>query len=261
VNYIDEVNGVSTTLAAAIGSADTTIQVVSSTGFAVGSMVAVDEETIVIQAISGTTWTVWRAQNASTAATHAAAATLFGQASKVFVYPFELNFFGSSAAPLWSAIESVPCVRIASLDLTVTNTFGSSPSAVTNFLGISSDSSESGALPGLRTNQGGQFTFQVDGVLFVESTVASPLSVHAAVSVRDVYAVVGAAPTGAPVTLLLRRNAAPYTTVTISAGQTVSGAISGASLAPLQPGDLLTFDLTGIGSSTPGQDLTLIVRL
>jgi hypothetical protein len=261
VNYLDELSVVSTTLAAAIGATDTTIQVASSAGFAAGSMVAVEAETIIIQSISGTTWTVQRGQSASTAASHASAATLFLQVSKAFVFPFDLNFFGSSVAPLWSATESVPCARLASLQLTVTNTFGDSPAAVDSFLGLSSDGSEPGWLPGLRTNQGGQFTFQVDGVLFVESAVAAPLSVHAAVSVRDVYAVVGTAPTGTPVTLLLRRNAAPYTTITIAAGQTVSGAVSGASLAPLQAGDLLTFDLTGIGSSTPGQDLTLIVRL
>jgi hypothetical protein len=224
-------------------------------------MVALEAETIVIQTITGTTWTVLRGQNASTAAAHASGVALFLQVSKVFVYPCKLSFFGSSAAPLWSATESVPCARIASLQLTVTNTFGDSPAAVTNFLGLSSDGSDPGSLPGLRTNQGGQFTFQVDGVLFVESSVAAPLSVHAAVSVRDVYALVGTAPISAPVTLLLRRNAVPYATVTISAGQTVSGAVSGASLAPLRAGDLLTFDLTGIGSSIAGQDLTLIVRL
>jgi hypothetical protein len=261
VNYVDELGVVSTTLAAEIGAADTTIQVASSAGFSAGNVIALDAESIVIQSISGTTWTVQRGQCASTAATHASGATLFLQVSKVFVYPFGLNFFGSSAAPLWSATESLPCARIAALQLNVTNTFGDSAVAATNFLGISSDGSEPGWLPGLRTNQGGQFTFQVDGVLFVESAVAAPLPVHAAVSVRDVYAVVGAAPTGAPVTILLRRNAAPYTTVMIAADQTVSGAVSGASLAPLQPGDLLTFDLTGIGSATPGQDLTLIVRL
>ncbi len=262
VNYIDESSTTSTTLAAAVSSSATTIQVASSTGFTVGSMVAIDMETVTIQAISGTTWTVQRGRMGSTASGHSSAAVVFLQTSKIFVYPFALNFLSSSAAALWSAVESMPCARIASVELLVTNTFGNSPTAVTNFLIASPDGSESGALQGLRTNQGGQFSVQVNGVLFVESDVMAPLSVHTTGSVRDIYAIVGAAPSGAAVTILVRRNGSPYATLTIPDGQTVSTpSVSGASLPTLNEGDLLTFDLTGIGSSTAGQDLTLVIRL
>ena len=66
---------------------------------------------------------------------------------------------------------------------------------------------------------------------------------------------------GIAITVLVRRNAAPYATVSIAGGNTVSSAVSGASLAPLQPGDLLTLDITGVGSTSPGQDLSLFIRL
>jgi hypothetical protein len=188
-------------------------------------------------------------------------ATAFQQSSKVFLYPFELGFFNSSGAAIWRATESLASVRIASLELKVTNAFGDSAKSINSFLSLDSDLGEAGSLPGMRTDQGGQFVFQIAGVLFVESAPTAPLPVHAATSVRDVYAVVSVAPAGAPVTVLLRRNAVPYATVIVPAGNTISGAVSGASLAPLQSGDLLTFDITGVGTTTPGQDLSVIVRL
>jgi hypothetical protein len=260
-NYVDELNPISTTLRTAIGASDTTLQVASSTGFLNGDLVAIDQETIVIQTISGTTWTILRGQQATSGAAHAIGAALYRQVSKLLVYPFDVNFFGTTAAGLWTARETLPCARIASIQLFVTNSFGDSPTVVNDYLQFDAESGETGSAAGVRTSLGGQFTIQVAGVLFVEPSVAAPLPVHATISVRDIYAVAGAAPAGAPVTVLLRRNSAPYATVTISAGNTVSNAISGATLAPLQPADLLTIDITGVGSTTPGSDLTVVVRL
>ncbi len=261
VNYVGELASTSSVLAGGVSAADTSFTVASSAGFSAGDLVALESETIRIENIQGNTWTVSRGQKGSTAAPHADGATLFRQSTKVFLFPFDLNFFGSPDGASWRAAESLPNARIASMELTVTNAFGDSPTTVQDLLSFNSDAGAAGSLPGLRTNRGGQFLFQVDGILFLESAPTAPLSVHAATSVRDIYAVVAVAPAGAPVTVVLRRNGDQYATVTIPPGETASAAVSGASLAPLQPGDLLTFDIAGVGSTAPGQDLTLVVRL
>lgn len=261
VNLVDELNPASTTLTTSITSTATTMQVASSSAFLVGDLAAIDQETILIQGIAGTTWTVARGRQSTTAASHILGAAIYRQVSKVFVYSFELNFFGSTAAALWSARETLPFARIASVSLRVTNAFGDSATTVNNYLLFDDESAESGSAQGIRTSLGGQFTIQVPGVLFVESSPAAPLPVHTTVSVRDVYAIAGTPPAGASVTVLVRRNGSPYATVSIPSGSTFSNAVSGATLAPLQAGDLLTIDITGVGSSTPGSDLTVVVRL
>ncbi len=66
-----------TTLAAGAGAADTTIAVVSATGFpAVPFYVKIDSEVLKVTAVSGTTFTVARAQGGSTAAAHNSGATV-----------------------------------------------------------------------------------------------------------------------------------------------------------------------------------------
>jgi hypothetical protein len=67
----------STTLSAAITSGATTISVASNTGFpAVPFRIGIDGEILIVTATSGTTWTVARGADASTAAAHAAGATV-----------------------------------------------------------------------------------------------------------------------------------------------------------------------------------------
>lgn len=66
----------------------------------------------------------------------------------------------------------------------------------------------------------------------------------------------GVAPTGDDFVLVLNRNGAPWVTATVPAGQTsVLVAID----EDLADGDDLTVDVTSVGSSEPGQDLTAIL--
>ena len=263
VNYASELTPLHTTLAqpGGIGGADTTLTVASPSGFAAGDFIAIDEEALEILAVNGATWTVSRAAQGSTAASHADGARVDRLAAKVFVLTLEPGFFGTPESGMWSDALPIPGVRITSVELLVSNSFGDSPVSVNNYLTASSDAGLAGALPGLRTNRGGQFTFQIDGTLVIENDPRSALAVHADVGIRDLYAFVRVAPTSLPVQITVKRNGAALETLAIPAGQNYSPTISEASREPLIAGDVLSFDVTSVGSGEPGRDLTLVIRI
>lgn len=80
-------------------------------------------------------------------------------------------------------------------------------------------------------------------------------------SVRDIYAIVSTAPTGAAITLQITRNNVPYTSVQIPAGATISNLVDGFGMAALRSGDQLNLSIAGVGTATPGSGLTVIIRL
>jgi hypothetical protein len=117
---------------------------------------------------------------------------------------------------------------------------------------------------GLRTLSGGQITIQVEGFLAIQSDAAPPLVVDAAHSMRDVFAVIGEAPTGAPVELRLRQDTEEICRLTIATGATQSNVVKGFGLRALQAQSLIHLDILSAGQTsdtTPGRDLTVIVRL
>jgi hypothetical protein len=65
--------------------------------------------------------------------------------------------------------------------------------------------------------------------------------------------------------LQLNRNGALWATVSFAAGATQSSpVIDGFGLTPLRggaPGDVLSLNVAGVGTMSPGSDLTLIIRL
>jgi hypothetical protein len=259
--YVDELSPVSATLSADAAVSDLTFTVNSSEGFTAGDLAVVEGETVRIEEINEAVWTVTRALEGSTAAAHAAGKTCWKLSRQVFTYPFTQNFFSSVESQSWRSTESLPCARLAVLRLQVDNAFGPSPEKAVSLLVFQSDGNMEGAQRGLRTNRGGQFLFQVEGVLFLESAPTPALPAHVATSIRDVYALAGSAPAGAALTAVLRRNGEAVATLSIPADATVSPSVSGASLPPLAAGDLLTFDITSVGTTDPGRDLTLVVRI
>lgn len=261
VHFVDELAPVSVALSAAVDATATTFPVTSSDGFAAGDLAAVQQETVLIEEIDGLSWTVARAQQGSTAASHTSGAIVWKLMQQVFTYPFRQNFFGTPESVSWHSTEAMACARLTSLELEVSNAFGPSPLAVADLLVFQSDGSAAGAQPGLRTNRGGEFLFQVEGVLFIEAAPTAPLPVHVATSIRDIYALAAWPAAGAPITVVVRLNGDVLATVSIATGATVSPSVSGASLPPLAPGDLLSFDITGVGTTDPGRDLTVVVRI
>lgn len=261
VSHVDEIAPTSTTLSAAALAGDPVLHAASSANFVAGQLVALDSEILELSAINGTQWTVLRGRKGTAAAAHSAGADIYLLSGKAFLFPFDPQFFSTPEAAIWRTSESFPSARIAAVEMSVHNAFGDSPTAVQEFLSFQSDPGASGTRPGLRTNKGGEYVMQADGTLAIEAAPSPPLPVAIATSVRDVFARLALAPAGAGITITVKRNGAAYATVTIPAGQTVSNTVSGAALAALQPGDLLTFDITGVGSTYPGSDLTVVVRL
>lgn len=71
----------------------------------------------------------------------------------------------------------------------------------------------------------------------------------------SIYATVETAPTGAALLITVKKNGSSYTTLTIAAGATASETDTG--LGSAADGDLFTFDITQVGSTYPGWNLTV----
>ena len=142
--------------------------------------------------------------------------------------------------------------KVASAELFVTNSKGNSPTAAIN-LTQSVDY-------GLRTLSGGQYSFQVQGFLAVDSNPAPNVVVEAAHAVQDVYAVVKQAPVGGPIEITVSQDGSSYCSLTIPDGGTVSPSVDGFG-TPLLAQAQLSIAITAVGQTTPGSDLTVILRL
>ena len=252
----DELSGPSTTLlAAAISAVDTTLTLSQAGSAQVGSLVQVEGEVMRVTLVSGggTQYDVDRGQCESTAAAHAINTPTYDLKEQSVVVPLEKNFFGSTASGSWSHSEWIPNVRLACAELLTTNSFGQSPLATNNY----------SALPegGLRTLHGGQFSFQIEGLLAVLDDAVPAVSVQENLSIRDAYAVVKGAPLGADLQVRVNQDGMEITTLTVTAGQTFGTVVSGAELPVLQSLSNLTLDIVAIGTDYPGRDLTVTIRV
>jgi hypothetical protein len=251
-HYYDEVNGTAIGLNAAVGSGDASIQF--SAVVAAGSLVQLDEEIILAGATdSGGNTAVTRGIHQTAASGHLVATPVYPLVPKVVIVPFIKNFFGTPASGYWNYNLELPDVRIASVELYMTNSLGDGGVAV-NQLTTTNDH-------GLRTLAGGQYSFQVTGYLAVQTGAAPNIIVDASRSIQDMYAVLRSPSSGAGVTLEINRNFAPYATIQFDPGATTSYVVPGFGLPPLTAGDQLGLDVNGVGTSNPGSDLTVVVRL
>jgi len=242
-------------LASAIGPQHTFLDLTTPGGALAGSFVQLEAEVALVTAVSnnGTRYTLTRGMQTSTATAHASGTVVYGLEKKIQIVPFVRDFFGSPASGSWSFPVPLPDCRVVSAELYVTNTKGNSPTGAicltqtTDF--------------GLRTLAGGQFSFQVEGFLAIETGATPDLIVEQTHSVRDVYGVIRQAPAGGPVQLQVNQNGAAYCSLTIASGAAISNSVAGGSLPPLTAGARLTLDITMVGPTNPGADLTVIIRL
>ncbi len=257
--YWDELNGPSTAvLGTALGEADTSLTMGAAASVQAGDLIQIEQEILVVQgAVSnGTSIPVARGSHGSTAAVHAAQTAVYFLERKTFIAPFPADFFGSPASGSYSYPVSIPDVRIAVAELFVTNSRGNSDVARKSYTAT--------ADLGLRTLSGGQLSIQVEGPLAIQTNAAPLLLVESAHSVRDVYAVVKDAPTGAPIAMQVTQNGAPYCQLTIPAGATTSNIVDGFALGPLAAKAQIGLDITSVAQTadtTPGRDLTVTIRL
>jgi hypothetical protein len=241
-------------LASAAAATDTVLNLAAAGTATTGSFVQVDAEVMQIVAVQngGLQYQVMRGMHQTAAAAHAAQTPVYQLSSSVSVVPFPLGFFGSPLSGNWSYPTALPNVKVASAELVVTNSRGNSPSNSIN-LTQSTDY-------GLRTLSGGQYSIQVQGFLAVDSNPAPNVVVEAAHAVQDIYAIVKQAPAGSAIQMTLSQNGAPYCTLTIPDGATVSASVDGFGL-PLLAQAQISMAITGVGQNNPGSDLTVILRL
>ena len=252
----DELSGPSgTLLAAAISATDTTLTLNQAGSAQVGDFVQLESEIMLVDGVqgAGTQYTVQRGQCLSTAATHAFNTPVFHLQTRTIVVPFEESFFGTPAAGNWSHSEWLPNIRLACADLWVTNVFGMSPVGTNNYSQLLDG--------GLRTLRGGQFNFQVEGLLAILNDAVPAVSVQETLSVRDIYASVKSAPTGADLQLQINQDGVLFATLSIVDGQVVSVPVNGAELPVLQSGSNLTLDISAVGTTFPGRGLTVTIRV
>jgi len=256
IYYFDEITGQpQSKLSADIPATGLTIELTVAGASPVGSFIEIDSELMRVDGVlnSGTRYQVTRAMLGTTAAAHTAPASVYPLQNKLAVGSFPRDFFGSPASGAWSLPVLLPNARVTAAELFVTNSNGNSPTAaiaVTHTLDA-----------GLRTLSGGQYSIDVEGFLAIENGAATDLLIEADHSARDVYAVVSQAPTDTPIGLRLNQNGSVYCTLTIPVGALISPSQDGLLLPPLLTGARVTLDITSVGQTNPGSDLTVIIRL
>jgi Putative phage tail protein len=243
-------------LASDMAAADTVLNLSQAGNAKAGTFVQVEAEVMQVQGVQngGLQYQVARGMHGTAAVAHVSqpALPVYHLQSKVAVAPFPLDFFGSPLAGNWSYPLALPDARVASAELFVTNSRGNSPVGSVNLTQLVDY--------GLRTLSGGQYSLQVSGFLAVDSAAAPNLVVEAAHAVRDIYAVVKGAPAGGPVQLTVSQNGTLYASLTIPAGATISSRLNCFAM-PLAEQAQLSLAVTAVGPTSPGSDLTVILRL
>jgi hypothetical protein len=256
--YWNELNSPSTiTLAAAIAATDLTITLSAAGSSSAGDRLQVEAEILlVITVVSSTEYQVTRGADGTTAAIHSSGVPIYALEINVSIVPFVSGFFGSPASGDYSYSVFLPDIRIASAALFMTNVYGSGSATFAPFTGTVDQ--------GLRTLSGGQLSLQVEGYLAIQTDATPPLVIEATEAVRDIFAVLGEAPSGGSVELQLRQGSTVYCSLTIADGTTTSASIGGFGLPPLIASGLMSLDILsvpGAADTLPGADLTVIMRL
>ena len=255
----NELNSPTTfSLAAAAANTDATLTLNAAGPAVAGDLIQIDGEILLVTATGsgGTVYTVTRGSHGSTAAGYALGALVYHLSLDVEIMPFVPGFFGSPASGSYGYSIFLPDVRVGAAEFFVTNEFGSSPVTAISF-GATTDE-------GLRTLAGGQMSIQVDGYLAVETGAAPPLVVDEALAARDIFAVVGQAPSGGAISLQLRQGSTVWCSLTIPDGATISNVVDGFGLPALAAEAQVLLDILSVPTASgtlPGQDLTVTIRL
>jgi hypothetical protein len=257
--YWNELNSPSTiTLAAAIATTDTTITLSAAGSGSPGDRLQIETEILYIASVvsGGLQYQVTRGEDGTTAAAHLSGVPIYALEANVSIVPFVSGFFGSPASGDFSYSVFLPDVRIAVAGLFMTNVYGSGSATLAPFVATVDQ--------GLRTLSGGQLSLQVEGYLATQTDAAPPLVIEATEAVRDIFAVVGEAPSGGAIQLQLRQGSTVFCTLTIADGTTTSPSVNGFGLPPLVASSLVSLDILsvpGAADTLPGSDLTVIIRL
>jgi hypothetical protein len=241
-------------LSSAITTTDVSISVTGST-ISHGSFVRLDSELMRVETISagGTTLTVTRGLFGTTPTAAALGATLVPLRATTATVPFPRHFFGTPASGNWTYSIPLENARVAAANFSVTNSQGNSMAASQSYTNTLDQ--------GLRTLSGGQFSLQLSGPLAIENGAAPEVVLEADHPVGYVSAYLSEAPVGDDVQVRINLNSSALCTLTFSADSVTSNGVRGASLPVMRRGDRLSLDVISVGSTLPGSDLTVVVRI
>ena len=225
----------------------------------VGDVLQIDGEIVQVANIilAGSQFQISRGELGTSAALHSVGSYVYKLRRQTVVSAFPRDFFGSPASGAWSQEVALPHCRVAAGEMFVTNSHGESEVERLSLTGFTPY--------GLRTLSGGQYSFQIEGYLAIQTGAAPEIVVESPRVVRDVFAILKNAPSGppgsSPVSIELKVDSQPYASLQIPINQTTSNAVNGFWLPPLQTESKLSIDITGVGETLPGSDLTVIIRM
>lgn len=222
---------------------------------------------------AGNNWTLSRAQFGTTKATHASAVRIYKAQIRKFVFDAATGDYANvsdvTAVPDRLDME-LPNACVLAIVGATRNDYGTSAQYTYNCAQAS--------VPGLRTLNGGNYTFQRSGDLAVASQTAISKRVQYPSSIRVAYATVETAPTGSSAIVKIQRSATEgaswedLETLTIAVSDAANfdpdvnppgdrrTPYSGSWPFPiLRAEDLLDISITQIGSTVAGANLTVEV--
>lgn len=274
----DEPVRIKNTLAANVLVGASSMQITDASVFKVGQFVNIGNETVQITG-PGTdgapplsnTVTILRAQGLSTAEAHTSGDVVYGLTIEVLTLHFDIGYTlthptGSLANGQYYVHNFRPGrKRIVYAKLGFINGQLSSPYIEKGFLSAGWTPPISGQLPGLRTSVGDKISMVVNGPLMVGDDVADDL-ILGPTSIGEIFAKLGTASTGADIHFRLdiidtATGALVYTggTVTIAATTTGVGIFASGSETGNVEGWAFRLVILQVGSTTPGEDLTVVV--
>ena len=257
--YWNELNGAAgSQLAAALDASSTTCTPATGGTFNLDDVLQIDGEILLVSQAPGTggTLTIDRGVLSSTASAHTNGTAIYTLTRRTYVMPFPQGFFGSPASGSYAYGMDLADVRIAGAEFFMTNKVGNGPVQSACYTNTTDE--------GLRTLSGGQFCFQISGVVAVQNDAAPKVTVESALSIGDVFATVNVAPSGGDLVVAVTQNEVALCQVTIPNGATSSNTVDGFGLGVLATGATLNINVVAVPagvSSMPGQDLTVTIAL
>lgn len=242
-------------ISAAIDDTETTLSFLGAGEAQAGDLVQLEHELVrVVEVLGGgTSYTVTRGECGSEAVAHATGVEAVKLYTRTETASFRRALFGTPEGASWARAVTLPNVRLSCVELELENSIGRSPRGYANQSELVDF--------GLRSLRGGQFDFQMEGLLGTLDDATPPLIVQENLSIRDVLAVVKTAPAGADLVAEIEQDGSPIATVTIIDGQTAAVPVEGRDLPTLSEGSRLTLNILGVGSTYPGSDLSVAIRV
>jgi hypothetical protein len=257
--YWNELNGAAgSQLAALLDASAVSCMPATGATFGLDDVLQIDEEIVLVSQAPGSdgTLNVDRGVLSSTPGVHNSGAAIYTLTRRTYVMPFPQHFFGSPASAAYAYGIDLPDVRIGAVEFFMTNKVGDGP--------VQSACYTSTTSHGLRTLSGGQFCFQIAGVVAVQNDAGPKVTVDRARSIGDVFATVNVAPSGGDIIVAVTRNETEICRATIPDGSTSSDPVDGAGLGVLAAGATLNINVVAVPagvSSMPGRDLTVTIKL